>query len=69
MASILPHHGVWPTLADSVFVADGARIIGDVEIGADSSVWFNAVVRGDVCPIRIGERTNVQDNCTLHVTH
>lgn len=69
MPTILPYRGVWPRLHESVFVADGARIIGDVEIGADSSVWFNAVVRGDVCPIRIGERTNVQDNVTLHVTH
>lgn len=69
MPTILPYRGVWPRLHESVFVAEGARIIGDVEIGADSSVWFNAVVRGDVCPIRIGERTNVQDNVTLHVTH
>lgn len=69
MPTILPYRGVWPRLHESVFVADGARIIGDVEIGVDSSVWFNAVVRGDVCPIRIGERTNVQDNVTLHVTH
>jgi len=69
MATILPFRGVWPRIHESVFVAEGARIIGDVEIGADSSVWFNAVVRGDVCPIRIGERTNVQDNVTLHVTH
>ncbi|QDV75299.1 gamma carbonic anhydrase family protein [Botrimarina mediterranea] len=69
MPTILSFRGVWPRLHESVFIADGARIIGDVEIGADSSVWFNAVVRGDVCPIRIGERTNVQDNVTLHVTH
>ncbi|TWU00719.1 serine acetyltransferase [Botrimarina colliarenosi] len=69
MATILPFRGVLPRLHETVFVADGARIIGDVEIGAHSSVWFNAVVRGDVCPIRIGELTNVQDNCTLHVTH
>ncbi|TWT90552.1 serine acetyltransferase [Pseudobythopirellula maris] len=69
MATILPFKGVWPRLHESVFLADGARVIGDVEIGADSSVWFNAVVRGDVCPIRIGQRTNVQDNVTLHVTH
>ena len=69
MATILPFRGVRPRLHDSVFLAEGARVIGDVEIGADSSVWFNAVVRGDVCPIRIGERTNVQDNVTLHVTH
>ncbi len=45
------------------------RIIGDVAIGKDSSVWFNSVVRGDVHRIRIGERTNIQDNCVLHVTH
>ncbi|MEO0531335.1 MAG: gamma carbonic anhydrase family protein [Planctomycetota bacterium] len=69
MPSILPFNGVRPRLHESVFVADGARIIGDVEIGADSSVWFNAVIRGDVCPIRIGDTTNVQDNVTLHVTH
>lgn len=69
MATVLPYRGVLPRLHPSVFVADGARLIGDVEIGAGSSVWFNAVVRGDVCPIRIGEQTNVQDNATLHVTH
>lgn len=69
MATILPFRGVLPVLHESVFLADGARVIGDVELGANSSVWFNAVVRGDVCPIRIGELTNVQDNCTLHVTH
>lgn len=69
MPTILPFRGVLPRLHDSVFLAEGARVIGDVVIGADSSVWFNAVVRGDVCPIRIGERTNVQDNATLHVTH
>jgi len=49
-----------------VFVAEGARIVGDVEIGEDSSVWFNAVIRGDILPIRIGRRTNVQDGCILH---
>ena len=69
MATILPYQNVWPRLHESIFLAAGARVIGDVEIGAQSSVWFNAVVRGDVCPIRIGELTNVQDNCTLHVTH
>jgi gamma-carbonic anhydrase len=58
-----------PEIHESVFLADGARIIGNVQIGSNSSVWFNAVVRGDVCPIRIGQRTNVQDNVTLHVTH
>lgn len=58
-----------PKLHASVFLAEGARIIGDVEIGRESSVWFNAVIRGDVHWIRIGERTNIQDNCVLHVTH
>jgi carbonic anhydrase/acetyltransferase-like protein (isoleucine patch superfamily) len=58
-----------PTIHESVFLADGSVVIGDVQIGAHSSVWFNAVVRGDVCPITIGEKTNVQDNATLHVTH
>ncbi|TWT47750.1 gamma carbonic anhydrase family protein [Botrimarina hoheduenensis] len=69
MATLLPFRGVWPQLDETVFLADGARVIGDVHIGAHASVWFNAVVRGDVCPVRIGARTNVQDNVTLHVTH
>ena len=50
-----------PKLHPSVFVAEGAHIIGDVEIEKNSSVWFNAVIRGDVNFIRIGERTNIQD--------
>jgi carbonic anhydrase/acetyltransferase-like protein (isoleucine patch superfamily) len=58
-----------PELHDTVFIAEGAYVIGDVKIGANSSIWFNAVVRGDVCPITIGEKTSVQDNATLHVTH
>jgi carbonic anhydrase/acetyltransferase-like protein (isoleucine patch superfamily) len=66
---ILPFQGVYPKIHESVFLAEGAQIIGDVEIGRESSVWFNAVIRGDVHYIRIGERTNIQDNCTLHVTH
>lgn len=52
-----------------MFMAEGAHVIGDVEIGKDSSIWFNAVVRGDVNFIRIGERTNIQDSSVLHVTH
>jgi gamma-carbonic anhydrase len=66
---IVPYRGISPKLHSSVFVAEGAQIIGDVEIGQESSVWFNTVVRGDVHYIRIGDRTNIQDNCTLHVTH
>jgi carbonic anhydrase/acetyltransferase-like protein (isoleucine patch superfamily) len=57
-----------PKVHGSVFIADGAQIIGDVEIGPESSVWFNSVVRGDVNSITIGKRTNVQDLCVLHVT-
>src|SRR3972149_6367775 len=63
-----PYKGILPRIDESAFMEDSARIIGDVEIGAHSSIWFNAVVRGDVHYIRIGSRTNVQDNCTLHVT-
>lgn len=66
---IIPYKGIVPRIHESVFIAHGARIIGDVSIGADSSVWFNAVVRGDVNSIRIGERVNIQDLCMLHVTH
>lgn len=57
-----------PRLHDSVWVAPGAAIIGNVEIGADSSVFYGSVLRGDVERIRIGERTNIQDQATLHVT-
>jgi carbonic anhydrase/acetyltransferase-like protein (isoleucine patch superfamily) len=64
---ILPYQGKWPTIARDAFIAEGAMIIGDVTIGEGASVWYNAVVRGDIAPIRIGRRTNIQDNCTLHV--
>lgn len=66
---IIPYRGITPKIHPSVFIAEGAQIIGDVEIGPESSVWFNTVIRGDVHYIRIGERTNIQDNCVLHVTH
>jgi len=56
-----------PELDETVFVADGARVIGDAEFGAHASVWFNAVVRADFAPITVGENSNIQDNCTLHV--
>jgi carbonic anhydrase/acetyltransferase-like protein (isoleucine patch superfamily) len=64
---VFPYKGVWPTIADDVFLAPGAMIIGDVTIGEGASIWYNAVVRGDSAPIVIGRGTNVQDNCTLHV--
>ncbi|MEZ5307053.1 MAG: gamma carbonic anhydrase family protein [Pyrinomonadaceae bacterium] len=57
-----------PVIAPSVFVAETAVIIGDVEIGADSSVWYGTVIRGDVNHIRIGERTNIQDLSMIHVS-
>lgn len=53
-------------LVRGVYLADTARVLGDVEIGPGASVWFRSVVRGDVGPIRIGEMTNVQDGCTIH---
>jgi len=61
--------GVKPAIPDSCFIEDTAVVIGDVVMGEDCSVWFNAVIRGDVNHIRIGNRTNVQDLCMLHVTH
>ncbi len=63
------YKGITPKLADSVFRVGSAEIIGDVEIGAETSVWFNVVIRGDVNFIRIGERSNIQDGSVIHVTH
>ena len=57
-----------PRVHPSCFVEDSAQVIGDVELGEDSSVWFNSVLRGDVNPIRIGRRTNIQDLTMIHVT-
>ena len=58
----------FPVMHPSVFVAENAAVIGDVEIGEDSSIWFGSVVRGDVNYIRIGARTNIQDNSVIHVS-
>jgi len=58
-----------PVLADSTYVDESAVVTGNVEIGADSSIWPLCSVRGDIHSIRIGERTNIQDGCILHVTH
>ena len=65
---IRPFGGKAPEIADDVFLAPDAVVIGDVRIGAGSSVWYGAVVRGDVHSIEIGERTNIQDLAVLHVT-
>ena len=67
-AYILPYQGILPTIAEDAFIAPNAVVIGDVVIGAGSSVWFSCVVRGDVHEIRIGERTNIQDGTVIHVT-
>jgi carbonic anhydrase/acetyltransferase-like protein (isoleucine patch superfamily) len=58
-----------PSLGARVFVAENATLIGDVVLGDDCSIWYGAVLRGDVHSIRIGARTNIQDNCVLHVTN
>lgn len=60
-------HGRTPTLGERVLVAPGARVLGDVEIGDDASIWFNVVVRGDIHWIRIGARSNLQDGVVVHV--
>src|SRR5690348_12590551 len=65
---ILPFHGRTPRIAASAFVAPTATVIGDVTIGEEASVWFGAVLRGDVGRIEIGARTSVQDNAVLHTT-
>ena len=67
--NIRPYQNITPTIDESVYVDGAAVIIGDVHIGADSSVWPCAVIRGDVNHIRIGQRTSVQDSSVLHVTH
>jgi carbonic anhydrase/acetyltransferase-like protein (isoleucine patch superfamily) len=68
MAIVRSYRGTRPTLAPDVFLADNACVIGDTHIGAGSSVWFGAVVRADVMPIRIGAATSIQDNTVIHVT-
>ena len=65
--TILPFNGKTPVIHPSAFVAPGCRIIGDVEIGADASIWYNCVIRGDDNYIRIGARTNIQDGTVVHV--
>ena len=61
--------GIKPTIPQSCFIEETAVVIGDVVMGEECSAWFHAVIRGDVNYIRIGNRTNVQDLCMLHVTH
>mgnify|MGYP001160945698 FL=1 len=67
----LPHQvNTSPTpIPETVFVADGTHIIGNVHLGINSSIWYNSVIRGDINHINIGDRTNIQDGCILHVTN
>ncbi len=69
MATILPVKGISPKLGENCFVAPNATIVGDVVMGNECSVWFNAVVRGDVNSIRIGNKVNIQDGAVLHCTY
>jgi len=66
---LFPYNDLFPKLHKSVFLASGSKIIGNVEIGEQSSVWYNTVIRGDVHYIKIGKMTNVQDCSMLHVTN
>lgn len=66
---IIPYGGKAPLIHDSCFLAPDCDIIGDVIIGQESSVWFKAVIRGDINWVRIGDWTNIQDGCIVHVTN
>jgi gamma-carbonic anhydrase len=68
MPLILPYKNALPHIADDVFIAENAVLIGDVKIGHDSSVWYNVTIRGDVNDIKIGARTNIQDGTVIHVS-
>ncbi len=69
MQNVYEFNGIRPRIADGVFIAPNAVVIGDVEIGAGSSVWFGAVIRADYGPVRIGRGTSIQDNAVVHVNH
>jgi carbonic anhydrase/acetyltransferase-like protein (isoleucine patch superfamily) len=69
MPLILPIKGVAPQLGEGCFVAENATIVGDVVLGNECTVWFNAVIRGDVNAIRIGNKTNIQDGAVIHCTY
>jgi len=69
MTALRPYQGVMPALGARVYVDPAAAVIGRVTLGDDVSVWPMAVIRGDVNTIRLGDRSNVQDGCVLHVTH
>jgi len=62
-------NGKLPEIHESVYISENVSIIGDVEIGENSSVWFGAVIRGDVCNVKIGNNSNIQDNAVIHVNY
>ena len=66
---VRPFQGIYPKIGGQVFVADTARILGDVEIGEYASIWFGSVLRGDVGSIRVGARSNIQDLSLLHLSY
>ena len=65
---LVVHHGVAPFVHPTAFVAGGSWLIGDVRVEEEASIWYNAVLRGDINAIRVGRRSNIQDGCVLHVT-
>jgi carbonic anhydrase/acetyltransferase-like protein (isoleucine patch superfamily) len=69
MALILPVKGKKPQIGENCFLADNATVVGEVRLGANCSVWFNAVIRGDVNSILIGDNTNIQDGAVIHCTY
>ncbi len=69
MPVILPVEGVSPTFGENNFIAPNATVVGDVVTGENCSIWFNAVVRGDVNSIRIGNKVNIQDGAVIHCTY
>ena len=68
MGTVVEYKGKKPVIGERVFLAEGARLIGDVTVGNDSSVFYNAVLRADLASIVVGERTNIQDNVTVHLS-
>lgn len=64
---VLPYQEHAPSIAENVFIAPNASVIGQVTLGAGASIWFGSVLRGDIAPVAVGEGSNIQDNCVLHV--
>lgn len=63
----IPYNGQYPRVDETAFIGEGVKLIGDVTVGAEASVWFNTVLRGDLAPVIIGARSNIQDGCIGHV--